>query len=626
MHGRSLFKAAVCAVLLFIPIFVAAKTRDEIPEQYRWNLSDLYPGKEAFASDLNAIDAKATDFQRCKNHMGDSAKQLKQCLDLYFEASQQFARLTTFVTLEYDENLKNSDAQKTRDQVNQQGVKLRESTSWFTPEILSIGKQKIDALVAQESGLMVYRHFLDDILRTAAHTLSPTEEAMLSRTGMISDAAYDTYSAFTSADMKFPKIKLSDGSEVQLSQASYTKYRTLPVQADRKLVFDSFFGAFGENENTLGVLLNAQNNRDWFYAKSRKYNSSVEAALDTNNIPLKVYTQLISDVNKNLPSLHRYLALRKRMLGLDKLNYYDTYTPIVKNADIAYSYQDGVKVMEESLQPLGQEYAKAVADAVANRWLDVYPNEGKRNGAYSIGSMYTGHPYMLLNFNDDYESVSTLTHEMGHTLHSYFSSRYQPLPTSDYAIFLAEVASTFNEALLNVDLVQKEKDPAKKLFLLGNQLERARTTIFRQAMFAEFEMETHRRVENREPLTGKELSELYLKLVRKYYGQDQGVCEVPDAYGVEWAYIPHFYYNFYVYQYATGQVASTALAEKVMSGDNAAIQSYINFLKAGNSDYPIEVLKKAGVDLTTSEPFELAMRSFNRTMDQIEQILTQMNK
>lgn len=626
MHKQFTIRAAFLTALLLIPIFVGAKTREEVPEKYRWNLADLYPTKEALKSDLDSIDAKAANLQKCKSHLGDSSKQLKQCLDEYFEAAQQLAKLSTFATINYDENLKNSEAQKTRDQVYQLGVKFSESTAWFTPEILTIGKEKIDAFASRESGLSVYKHFLDDTLRTAAHTLSPAEEAILSRTGMISDAAYNTYSVYTSADMKFPKVTLSDGTAVQLDQASYTKYRAVPNPADRKLVFDSFFGAFTANENTLGVLLNAQNNRDWFYAKSRKYDSSVEAALDAGNIPLKVYTELIADINKNLPSLHRYLALRKRMLGLDTLQYSDTYTPIVKNVDISYSYEDAVKLMEESLRPLGEEYEKAVADAVANRWLDVYPNEGKRNGAYSIGNMYTGHPYMLLNYNNDYESLSTLTHEMGHTLHSYFSSRYQPVSTSDYETFVAEVASTFNETLLNNDLVEKEKDPAKKLFLLGNQLERARTTIFRQAMFAEFELETHKRVEQREPLTGKELTELYLKLVRKYYGQDKGVCQVSDAYGVEWAYIPHFYYNFYVFQYATGQVASTALAEKVMTGDKAAIERYLNFLKAGNSDYPIEVLKTAGVDLTTSEPFELAMRSFNRTMDQIEQILTQMNK
>lgn len=626
MLQRRLKTALIVLVLIAFPLAAQATPREQIPEKYRWNLGDMYPNKDAFLSDQKSVQGKLPGLEKCQGHMGDSAKNLKDCLDLYFGISQQYSKMAAFTSMQYDENLKNQESQKLKEETSQLGVTLRVKTAWLTPEILGIGEKKIGEFQKQEPGLAIYHHFLDDIVRTAAHTLTAPEEELLSRTGMISEAAYNAYSAYTSSDMIFPTIKLSDGTEVHLTQAAYTKYRALPNQADRKAVFDAFWAAFAVDQNTLGVLLNAQTQRDWFYAKSRKYDSSVASALDAYNIPVNVYTQLVSDVNKNLPSLHRYLTLRKKMLGLDKLHYYDTYPSIVKNVDIPYKYEESTALMEESLKPMGEEYLKALKLGVANRWVDVYPNDGKRSGAYSSGSLFTAHPYLFLNFNDDYDSITTLTHEMGHTMHSYFSSKYQPYPTADYAIFVAEVASTFNEALLNNYLVSKETDPNKKLFLLGNQLERVRQTIFRQAMFAEFELETHTRVEKGETLTGEDLTKLYLGLLKKYYGNDQGVCEIDDAYGIEWAYIPHFYYNFYVYQYSTGQVASTALAEKVIEGQKGAVDRYIAFLKSGSSDYPIQLLKNAGVDLTTSEPFELAMKSFNRTMDQIEEILNSQKK
>ena len=538
-------------ILIALPVVASATPRDQIPEKYKWNLADIYTSKDAFLAGRKSVEDKIPMMEKQKGHLGESAKNLKDCLDLYFGASQEFGKLFVYSNMHYDENLKNPESQKVREETSQLGVTLREKTAWLTPEILTVGKDKVEAFLKQEPGLGVYRHFLEDIVRTAAHTLSEPEEALLSRAGMISESAYNTYSAYTSADMKYPTIKLSDGTEAHLTQSAYTKYRAVSNQQDRKLVFDEFWKAFAADQNTFGVMLNAQTQRDWFYAKSRKYNSSVEASLDTYNIPVKVYTQLIEDVNKNLPSLHRYLTLRKKMLGLDKLHYYDTYPSIVKDVSIPYKYEEGAGIMEESLKTLGEEYGKAMKQGLASRWVDVYPNEGKRSGAYSNGSLFTAHPYLLLNYNDDYESISTLTHEMGHTMHSYFSSKYQPYPTSDYATFVAEVASTFNEAILNNYLVSKETDPNKKLFLLGNQLERVRQTIFRQAMFAEFEYETHRRVEKGETLTGEDLTKLYLSLLKKYYGHDQGICEIDDAYGVEWAYIPHFYYNFYVFQYST---------------------------------------------------------------------------
>jgi oligoendopeptidase F len=495
----------------------------------------------------------------------------------------------------------------------------------LTPDIQAIGKEKIGAFLQKDKGLEEYRQVLKDILRTAPHTLSPPEEAILSRVGMIAGAPYDIYSAYTSADMEFPMVKLSDGKEYRMTQAAYTKYRASNSRDDRKVVFDEFWKAYMKDQNTFGVLLNAQVQRDWFYGKTRKYDSSMAAALDAGNIPVKVYTQLVDGINANLPALYRYLELRKKMLGLPELTYYDMYPSIIKDVDMPFTYQEASDLVVEALKPLGPEYINPLKQAFTNRWVDVYPTDGKRSGAYSNGAFYDGHPYVLLNFNGDYESVSTLAHELGHSMHSYFSNKNQAFPNSDYAIFVAEVASTFNEAMLNDYMVKKETDPYKKLFLLGSNLERARQTIFRQAMFAEFEMKIHDRVEKGETLTGADLTKLYLELLKKYYGADKGVTRIDDAYGIEWAYIPHFYYDFYVYQYSTGQIAATALSEKVLSGEKGAADRYLDFLKSGSSDYPIEVLKKAGVDLTTPEPMELAMKSFNRTMDEIETILKEID-
>jgi oligoendopeptidase F len=374
-------------------------------------------------------------------------------------------------------------------------------------------------------------------------------------------------------------------------------------------------------KRTFGAQLYASVKNDVFYARARMYPSSLASALDNYNIPEAVYHSLIKNVSDNLPTFHRYLALKKRMLGVDTLKYSDLYAPVVKNVDLEYSYDQTKKIILDAFQPMGKEYLLTVQNAFDKRWIDVYPTTGKQSGAYSNGRAYDVHPYILLNFNGKYQDVSTLAHELGHTMQSYFSNKTQPYPLSRYSIFVAEVASTFNEALLIEKMLNEIKDDDTRLSILMEYLDNIKGTVFRQTQFAEYELGIHEKAEKGEPLTGDVLTQMYSNLLKKYYGHDKGVCHIDDRVAVEWAYIPHFYSDFYVYQYATAFTASVALSEKVLNKEKGALERYMTFLASGGSDYPVELLKKAGVDMTGSEPFEKTMKVMNRTMDEIEKIL-----
>ncbi len=613
------FVVALSFLLLFT-LTAVTKTRDEIPENFKWNLKDLYPSVDVFKQKRSEFSKKIEQLAKYQGKLGDSSKNLKECLDTFFDLHKELDRLMTYVSLRADENLGNSDNQKLKNETFNIARKFAEASSFIEPEIISIGEEKINNFIEQDKGLKLYRLFLTRILREKKHILSKKEEALLAKTSMIADAPYQTYSIFSYTDMPFPVVELN-GQEVKLNQAAYTKWRSNPDIKIRNIVFPKFFGTYKSFENTFGTLLYSQVKKDWFYASAKKYSSCLEAALSPNEVPVKVYTNLIKVINENLPSLHRYLKLRKKMLGLKELTYADLYTPLVKSVDVKYSYNEAQQIIEKALKPLGKEYGTYLHRAFVERWIDVYPNDGKRGGAYSSGNAYDVHPYILLNYNDDYESLSTLAHELGHSMHSMFSNTYQPYVYSDYTIFVAEVASTFNENLLNHYLLEHTKDREMRMFLLGHLLESIRQTIFRQAMFAEFELEIHKRVEKGEALTGADLSKIYLGIVRKYYGHDKNICKVDDLYGIEWAYIPHFYYNFYVYQYATSLIASTHLAQKVINGDEKDVEEYLGFIKSGCSDTPINILRKAGADLETDVPFKTTMKVFNETMDEIEKLL-----
>jgi oligoendopeptidase F len=498
--------------------------------------------------------------------------------------------------------------------------------SFIEPEILKIDRSIVDKFISGEKGLEVYRHYLDDILRRKAHTGTEGEEKIIADASLMADGAQNIYGIFSNAEFPYPEVTLSDGKTVKLDQASYSLYRTVPNREDRKKVFAAFFGKINEYRRTFGTQLYAEVKKNMFFTRARKYNSALEAALDANNIPLPVYRGLVDNVNANLGTFHRYLKLRKRILGLNELHYYDLYAPLVSGVDLKYSVEEAEANILAALAPLGSDYLAVTRKSFSERWVDMFPSEGKRSGAYSNGSAYDVHPYMLMNYNGKYDDMSTLAHELGHTMQSYLSNKTQPYPTSQYPIFVAEVASTFNEALLIDYMLKRITDDQVKLSLLGNYLEGIKGTVFRQTQFAEFELRIHDMSEKGESLTGDNLSALYSKITKKYYGHEKGVCIVDDEIKVEWAYIPHFYYNFYVYQYATSFTASAALSEQVMAGDKAATKRYMDFLSAGGSDYPINLLKKAGVDMTTSTPFELTMKKMNRVMDDIEKILDRMKK
>lgn len=602
------------------------KNRSNIPTQYKWDLTHLYPTDEAWRQAKEKTVAELPALDLFKGTLGSSAAQLAGCLEKASSISKELARLGSYASMSSDQDTRDSKYLALQQEIRQVYSDFAAKAAFMEPEILSIEKSTVDGFLKQDKRLDVYRHYLDDILRRKAHTGTAGEEKIIADASLMADAAESIYSVFTDADFPNPDVKLSTGETVKLTKSAFTLYRTLPNREDRKNVFATFFGRLNDYRRTFGTQLNAQVKKDMFYARARNYNSSLESALDANNIPVQVYRSLVDGVNLNLSTFHRYLNLRKRILGLKELHYYDLYAPLLSSVDLKYNIEEAQKHILASLAPLGPSYSSVVEKAFKDRWIDFYPTEGKRSGAYSNGSAYDVHPYMLLNYNNKYDDMSTLTHELGHTMHSYLSNKNQPYPTADYSIFVAEVASTFNEALLIDHMLKSITDNNVRLSLLGNYLEGIKGTVFRQTQFAEFELRIHEMAERGEPITGDALNELYASITKKYYGHDQGVCVVDDEIKAEWAYIPHFYYNFYVYQYATAFTASAALSEQVLAGDQTATKRYLEFLSSGSSDYSINLLKKAGVDMTTPQPLALTMQKMNRVMDEMEKILEPMKR
>jgi oligoendopeptidase F len=606
---------------LTVAVSAQQRERGSIPDKYKWDLSQIYQNDQAWRAAKDKLVASIPSVQPFKGALASSARSLADALELTSRLSKEYARLSVYASMMSDEDTRVSTFQGMQQEMAQVGANLAAETSFIEPEILKIDRATIDKFIDTEPRLAVYRMYLNDILRRRAHTLTDAEERLLASSSVVASAASDIFGILSNADFPYPTVTLSNGKTVRLDSAGFSLYRAEPDRADRQKVMAAFFGAIGTFRGTYGSTLNGQIQSDVFYAKARKYNSALESALDGANIPTSVYTRLIEGVNRSLPTFHRYLNLRKRMLKLPELHYYDLYAPLVSSVDLNYTPEEAQKHILAALAPLGPDYAAAANRAFSERWIDMYPSPGKRSGAYSNGGAYDVHPYLLMNYNGKYNDVSTLAHELGHGMHSYFSNKTQPYPLAGYPIFVAEVASTFNEALLIDHMLKTITDDAAKLSLLGNYLEGIKGTVFRQTQFAEFELRTHEMAEKGEPLTGDALSKLYADITRKYYGHDKGVCIVDDYVQHEWAFIPHFYRNFYVFQYATSFTASSALSEKVLSGDAAAKSRYLTFLGAGGSKYPIDLLKEAGVDMTTDEPLELTMRKMNRVMDEMDQLL-----
>jgi oligoendopeptidase F len=609
-------------------VFSQSPERKDIPDKYKWNLSDIYPTTSDWQSDVNMMKLEVEKLAGFKGTLGKSAADLYNALKTSSDLVKTLSKAWTYASNLSNENLNISENQAMMQQMGALGTKFGEINAYMEPEILEIPKEKIDQFLKDKPELAKeFDIYIDNIQRLREHTLSEAEETILASFGLISDVPGDVYDIFTNAEKPFQKVTISTGEEIELTPASYTRYRTLPNRDDRAKVFDAFFNDYGRYKNTLGANLGGKVKKDWVYAKNRKYESSLHAALNANNLPVSVYTTLIEQINKNLPTLHRALNLKKKMLGLDELHYYDLYVPLVQKVDMSFSVEQGQKAILDALKPLGEEYVSVLQRSFNERWIDYIPTVGKRSGAYSTGGAYDVHPYILMNWTDDYESVSTLAHELGHTMHSYFSNKTQPFSKADYAIFVAEIASTVNENLLNNYMVQNAKSDEEKLYLLGSYLELLRTTIFRQTSFAEFEWEIHKKAEAGEPLTGEDMSAIYFDIVKRYYGHDPGHCVVDDYVQYEWAYIPHFLgYNYYVYQYATSLIYGTAFVEKMLNKGQPAVDDYYKILKGGGSKYPADLIKDAGIDPMSPEPVALTMQKMNKVMDQMEEILRRIEK
>ena len=613
--------------------FIACNTfaqpleRSKVENQYKWNLAEIYPTTDAWKADMDMMNSQVEKLADFKGKLGESAKSLYEALKLGNDLTKTLYKAWTYASNLSNEDLNIAKNQAMIQQMSALGTKFSETSAFMEPEILQIPKEKIDQFFEEEPGLKEFDMYINNIIRMRAHTLSAAEEKILASFNLIAGNQDDVYGIFNNAEKPAPKITLSDGKEVELTPASYTRYRTLPDREDREKVMDTFFNSYGIFKNTLGANLGGKVKTDWVYAKDRKYSSSLEASLDRDNIPVSVYSTLIEQVNKNLPTLYRFLDLKKRMLGVDSLHYYDLYVPLVEKVDMSFTIEQGQEVLLSALKPLGKEYVATLQKAFKNRWIDYMPTVGKRSGAYSTGAAYDVHPYILMNWTDDYESVSTLAHELGHTMHSYFSNKNQPFSKSDYATFVAEIASTVNETLLNNYMVKNAKTDEEKLYLLGSYLDLLRTTIFRQTSFAEFELDIHQKVEEGKPITGDDMCQIYSDIVDKYYGNEDGHCVVDPYIQYEWAYIPHFLgYTYYVFQYSTSLIYATAFAEKIVNEGQPAVDKYYNILKGGGSKYAVDLIKDAGLDPLSPEPTELAMKKMNKVMDQMEEILKKMGK
>jgi oligoendopeptidase F len=612
------------SALLALTLTVAAQERDRsaIPDKYKWNLADLYPSDASWRSAKEAFAAELPTIGKFKGRLMSSPSTLADALDTLFAKQKELVRLGSYASLLADQDTRDSGHQGMRQEMTQLSATFGAEAAYFNPEILKAGNAALQKFMAGEPRLKPYHHDLEDLMRRSAHTLSDSEEKILADARPMAGSASTVYGILSNADFPYPRVTLSDGRAVKLDQAAYSDLRALPNRGDREKVMAAFFNALGSFSRTFGTTMNAEVQKVLFYTKTRHYKTALETELDGPNIPVSVYTRLVDGVNKNLPAFHRYLKLRKRMMGLDELHYYDLYAPLVGSVKVEYTPEEAQKLVLGAVAPLGADYQATIQKAFADRWIDLLPNPGKRSGAYSSGGVYDVHPYMLINYNGKYADVSTLAHELGHTMQSYFSNRAQPFPTAGYPIFVAEVASTFNESLLNDYMLKQIKDDATKLSLLGNYLENIKGTVFRQTQFAEFELRMHEMAQKGQPITGDSLATLYLDITRRYYGHDQKICIVDDYVAHEWSFVPHFYRDFYVFQYATSFTASEALAAKVKAGDPAATKRYLAFLSAGGSKDPIDLLKDAGVDMTTDEPLDLTVASMNRVMDEMEAILT----
>ncbi|MBB6715918.1 oligoendopeptidase F [Clostridium gasigenes] len=589
------------------------KMRDEIEEKCKWKVNKVFSSDEEWEKAFKELKEEAPNLKSFEGKL-ENAENLIKYLDIYEKTSRKAEIIYVYAHLRCDEDTKNSKYQGMMSKIDSYMAEFATYTAYFVPEILEMPENFIKELIKKNPKLKIYEFLFNDILKEKPHILSKSQEELLAGVSDCLDAPSSIHSIFTNADMKFGDVTDEDGKKVELTEGNYSSFIKSKNRAVREEAFKTLFKEYKGFENTLATILSSSIKNFNFGAKIRKYEGALDSSLKPNNIPLEVYRNAIKTINDNLSSMHRYVALKKRLLGLEEMHMYDLYVPVIEVPKNHIEFDDAVKMIVEGLNPLGEEYLNIFKDGVKDGWIDIYQNKGKRGGAYSWGG-YDTMPYVLLNYNYELNDVSTLAHEMGHSIHSYYSRKEQPYIYAGYTLFCAEVASTTNEALLIHYLINKETDKQKRLYLINQELEQIRTTVFRQLMFAEFELYTHESLENGIPLTAEDYNKAWIELNQKYFGPDMIVDPEID---VEWSRIPHFYSDFYVYQYATGYAAASAFAKSILDKKENAVEKYVTFLKSGGSNYPIEILKKAGVDMTTSRPVEATIERFNELLDMIE--------
>jgi len=594
-----------------------SKKREEIGPEYKWKLEDIYADENSWEEDYKKLEEQIPALEKYKGVLGSSSTQLLQVLEFSHELERKAEKLYVYARMRRDEDNGNSHYQALFDRVQRLSIELGSASAYIVPEIISLAPEKIRAFLDENQDLQLYSRLLDELMRQKEHILSPEEERILAMSADLSLAAKNIFGMLNNADIKFPVIQDEEGKAVELTKGRYGSFMESNERRVRKEAFTALYGSYGKVKNTLAMSLASNVKNDIFYSRVRKYPSALEASLDQDNISPEVYERLVETVHNNMEPMYRYLRLRKKALGLDELHMYDIYAPLVKEFKSKVSYEKSQEMVLKALQPLGDEYLAILRGGLKGGWIDVYENEGKTSGAYSWGC-YDSHPYVLMNYDDKLDDVFTLAHEMGHALHSYYSNKNQPYVYSQYSIFVAEVASTVNELLLIDYLLAQSREPREKAYLINHYLEQFRGTVYRQTMFAEFEKKIHERVEQGQTLTAEGLCQSYRELNRLYYGPDTLLDEEID---MEWARIPHFYSAFYVYKYATGFSAAVALKEQILQEGKPAVERYLEFLKSGSSDYPLNLLRKAGVDLTTPEPVEKALHLFARLVTEMERVL-----
>nr|WP_295972567.1 oligoendopeptidase F [uncultured Bacillus sp.] len=592
--------------------------RNELPVEDMWRLEDIFASDEEWEKEFQKVKLLLPDVKQYEGKLGENANLLYEALQKQDQLLERLGKLYAYSHMRYDQDTTNSFYQGQDDRMKNLYAQAASSLAFIVPELLAIDEAKLQGFLAEKQELKLYEHSLEEINLQRPHVLSAEQEALLAEASEVMGASENTFGMLNNADLEFPSIKDENGKEVEVTHGRYSRFLESADRRVRHDAFQSVYDTYGKFRNTFASTLSGNIKKDNFFARVRKYSSARHAALAENNIPESVYENLVSTVNEQLPLLHRYVKLRKRVLGLDELHMYDLYTPLVKDVKMEISYEEAKDIILEALKPLGEEYIHVLKNGFNNRWIDVHENKGKRSGAYSSGS-YGTNPYILLNWQNNVNNLFTLVHELGHSVHSYYTRKTQPYPYGNYSIFVAEVASTCNEALLNDYLLKSIDDEQKRIYLLNHYLEGFRGTVFRQTMFAEFEHLIHRKAQNNEALTAESLTNDYYELNKKYYGTED--IFVDTEIGLEWSRIPHFYYNYYVYQYATGFSAATALSNAILTEGTSAVVRYIDFLKAGSSNYPIEVLKKAGVDMTNKKPVEDACQVFEERLTELEQLL-----